>query len=149
MMILRPVTFILLTLACAYPAAAQPLPTTQLTINGHRVTAEVASTVETQTIGLMRRFSLQPDHGMLFVFRTPRPLAFWMKDTYIPLSIAFIGADGKILNIEDMAPQTESTHLSRGPAIFALEMKKGWFAQRGIAAGDRVGGLGEALKAKQ
>lgn len=149
MMILSPVTLLLLTLACTYPAAAQPLPTTQLTINGHRVTAEVAATVETQTIGLMRRFSLQPDHGMLFVFRAPRPLAFWMKDTYIPLSIAFIGADGKILNIEDMAPQTESTHLSHGPAMFALEMKKGWFAQLGIAAGDRVDGLAKAPKAKE
>ena len=149
MTIIRPVTLLLLALACAYPAAAQPLPTTELRINGHRVTAEVAATVETQTIGLMRRFSLQPDHGMLFVFRDPRPLAFWMKDTYIPLSIAFIAADGKILNIEDMTPQTESTHLSHGPAMFALEMKKGWFAQLGIAAGDRVGGLAQAPKAKE
>ena len=149
MMTLRSATLLLITLACAYPAAAQPLPTTELTINGHRVTAEVAATAETQTIGLMRRFSLQPDHGMLFVFRAPQPLAFWMKDTYIPLSIAFIGADGKILNIEDMAPQTESTHLSHGPALFALEMKKDWFAQLGIVAGDHVDGLAKAPKAKE
>ena len=147
MTISRPVALLLITLACAYPAAAQPLPTTKLSINGHRVTAEVAATVDTQTIGLMHRFSLQSDHGMLFVFRAPRPLAFWMKDTYIPLSIAFIEADGKILNIEDMAPQTESTHLSHGAAMFALEMKKGWFAQRGIVAGDRVDGLAQAPKA--
>lgn len=149
MMTLRSATLLMITLTCAYTAAAQPLPTTQLTIKGHRVTAEVAATVETQTIGLMHRFSLQPDHGMLFVFRAPQPLAFWMKDTYIPLSIAYIGADGKILNIEDMAPQTESTHLSHGPALFALEMKKGWFAQLGIVAGDRVDGLAEAPKAKE
>ena len=149
MTVLRSVTFLLITFACAYPAAAESLPTTQLTINGHRVTAEVAATVETQTMGLMRRFSLQSDHGMLFVFRAPQPLAFWMKDTYIPLSIAFIGADGKILNIEDMAPQTESTHLSHGPAMFALEMKKGWFAQLGIVAGDRVDGLADAPRAKE
>jgi len=109
------------------------LPTTELAINGHRVTAEVAATVAARTVGLMRRFSLRPDHGMLFVFDAPQPLAFWMKDTYIPLSIAFIAADGRILNIEDMAPQTESTHGSRGRAMFALEMKKGWFAQFGIA----------------
>jgi len=72
-----------------------------------------------------------------------------MKDTYIPLSIAFIDENGRILNIEDMAPQTESTHDSRGPAMFALEMKKGWFAQFAIAAGDRVDGLGQVPKASE
>ncbi len=97
----------------------------------------------------MRRFSLRPDHGMLFVFDAPQPLAFWMKDTYIPLSIAFIGADGRILNIEDMAPQTERTHDSRGPALFALEMKKGWFAQLGLQPAIRVDGLAKAPKAKE
>jgi uncharacterized membrane protein (UPF0127 family) len=86
---------------------------------------------------------------MLFVFDAPQPLTFWMKDTYVPLSIAFIGADGRILNIEDMAPQTESPHNSRGPAMFALEMKKGWFAQFQIAAGDRVDGLAHAPKASE
>jgi uncharacterized membrane protein (UPF0127 family) len=145
---LKYLTLLLITMACVQPSAAQQsLPTTELTINGHRVTAEVATTVATRAVGLMRRFSLQPDHGMLFVFVAPQPLAFWMKDTYIPLSIAFIGADGRILNIKDMAPQTESTHDSRGPAMFALEMKKGWFAQFGIAAGDRVDGLAHAPKA--
>lgn len=148
-MTLRRVALLLVALACGQPAVAQSLPATELTINGHRVTAEVAATAETQTIGLMHRFSLRPDHGMLFVFRAPQPLAFWMKDTYIPLSIAFIAADGKILNIEDMAPQTENTHISRGPALFALEMKKGWFAQLGIAAGDRVEGLAQGTKGKQ
>jgi uncharacterized membrane protein (UPF0127 family) len=86
---------------------------------------------------------------MLFVFNEPQPLSFWMKDTYIPLSIAFIAADGRILNIEDMAPQTESLHNSRGAAMFALEMKKGWFAQLAITAGDRVDGLAKAPKAKE
>jgi uncharacterized protein len=113
------------------------------------VTAEVTTTVASRAVGLMRRFSLQPDHGMLFVFNAPQPLTFWMKDTYIPLSIAFIGPDGRILNIEDMAPQTESAHDSHGPAMFALEMKKGWFAQFAITAGDRVDGLAKAPKAKE
>src|SRR5207244_7113228 len=99
--------------------------------------------------GLMNRFSLRPDHGMLFVFREAQPQAFWMKNTYVPLSIAFIGADGRILNIEDMAPQTETTHPSRGIALYALEMKKGWFAERGIAAGDRVDGLDKSPKARE
>jgi hypothetical protein len=89
----------------------------------------------------MNRFSLRPDHGMLFVFERPEPLAFWMKNTYIPLSIAFIGPDGRILNVDDMAPQTETSHWSRGAGLYALEMRKGWFAERGIGAGDRVEGM--------
>ena len=145
----RHVTLLLIVMACVQPAAAQSLPTAELTINGRRVTAEVATTVATRAVGLMRRFSLRPDHGMLFVFDAPQPLTFWMKNTYIPLSIAFIGADGRILNIEDMAPQTESAHTSRGPAMCALEMKKGWFAQFEITAGDRVDGLAKAPKAKE
>jgi hypothetical protein len=139
----------LLLVALSYAAHcfAQSLPTTELAINGHRVTAEVAATVASRTVGLMHRFSLRTDNGMLFMFEAPQPLAFWMKDTYIPLSIAFVGADGRILNIEDMAPQTETTHNSRGLALFALEMKKGWFAQHGIAAGDHIDGVQKVPKA--
>jgi uncharacterized protein len=128
------------------PAIAQ-LPTVDLAINGHRLVAEVAASDETRTTGLMHRFSLQRDHGMLFVFREPQPLSFWMKNTYVPLSIAFIGSDGKIVNIEDMAPQTETTHPSRGLALYALEMKKGWFAEHGISAGQAVSGLEKAPRA--
>jgi uncharacterized membrane protein (UPF0127 family) len=123
--------------------------TVELSIKGHRVVAEVAGTVQARAIGLMNRFSLRPDHGMLFVFEEPQPQAFWMKNTYIPLSIAFIDATGRIINIEDMAPQTETTHPSRGPALYALEMKKGWFAERGIGEGDRAEGLEKAPKAKE
>ena len=133
-------TFVL----AAEALAAAQLPTIELAISGHRLVAEIAATVPTRTTGLMNRFSLQPDHGMLFVFNEPQPLAFWMKNTYVPLSIAFIARDGTILNIEDMAPLTENTHPSRGLALYALEMKKGWFAERGIAAGARVEGLGKA-----
>ena len=97
----------------------------------------------------MNRFSLRPDHGMLFVFPEAQPLAFWMHNTYVPLSIAFIGADGRILNIEDMAPQTDLTHPSRGLALYALEMKKGWFAERGISPGASVEGLAKAPKARE
>jgi uncharacterized membrane protein (UPF0127 family) len=130
-------------------ASGEELPTVQLSISGHGLVAEIAATTETRTTGLMRRFSLKPDHGMLFVFDVPQPLAFWMKNTFVPLSIAFIGADGKILNIDDMAPQTETTHPSQGPALYTLEMKKGWFAERGIAAGDQVKGLERAPKARE
>jgi uncharacterized protein len=128
---------------------AAELPTIDLTIAGHRLVAEVAATNDTRTTGLMNRFSLKPDHGMLFVFVAPQPLAFWMHDTYVPLSIAFIGADGRILNIEDMAPRTDDTHPSRGLALYALEMKKGWFADRGVNTGDPVQGLEKAPKAKE
>jgi uncharacterized membrane protein (UPF0127 family) len=131
----------------AAPALAAQLPTVELAINGHRLVVEVATTEQTRTTGLMHRFSLQPDHGMLFVFKEPQPLAFWMKNTYVPLSIAFIGGDGKIVNIEDMAPQTETTHPSRGLALYALEMKKGWFAERGIGTGAAVQGLDKAPRA--
>ncbi len=127
-------------------AAPPPLPTIELTINGHKIAAEVASKPGERETGLMNRFSLRQDSGMLFVFEQPETLSFWMKNTYIPLSIAFIDADGRILNIEDMAPQTESTHWSKGPALFALEMRKGWFAERGLTAGDHVEGLAKGRK---
>ena len=97
----------------------------------------------------MNRFSLKPDHGMLFIFAAPQPLAFWMHNTYVPLSIAFISANGRIFNIEDMAPRTDATHPSSGLALYALEMKKGWFADRGVNAGDRIEGLEKVPKAKE
>ena len=122
------------------PAAGE-LPTVPLSINGHKITAEVAATDEHRARGLMHRFSLRPDHGMVFVFERAEPQAFWMKNTFIPLSIAFIAPDGRIINIDDMAPQDENLHWSKGPALYALEMRKGWFAERGIRAGDVVKGL--------
>jgi uncharacterized membrane protein (UPF0127 family) len=130
--------------ACATASAAQTiveLPTVALTINGNKLTAEVARTTEQQMTGLMYRFSLKPDHGMVFVFDRSEQRAFWMKNTYIPLSIAFVAADGRIVNIEDMAPRDEASHFSAGPAMYAIEMRKGWFAERGIQPGDRVSGL--------
>ena len=132
------------SLAAAGPPNAADLPTVQLKIKGQAIRAEVAATESSRTTGLMHRFSLRPDSGMLFVFSAPQALVFWMKNTYVPLSIAFIGSDGRILNIEDMAPQTEDGHRSRGMALYALEMKKGWFAAHDIGAGDRVEGLDNA-----
>ena len=128
-------------LAFATRAAGAELPVRSLTIGKHRLVAEVATTPDQRSTGLMHRFSLRPDHGMLFVFERPERLSFWMRNTFIPLSIAFIGADGRIVNIEDMVPQTETSHWSRGPALYALEMRKGWFAERGIREGHAVEGL--------
>ena len=128
--------------------ANEALPTIPLSINGHKIVVEVAATPERRSLGLMNRFSLQPDHGMLFVFDYPEPQAFWMKNTYIALSIAYIDERGKIIDILDMAPQTESLNPSSGPALYALEMKKGWFKDKGIAVGATVNGLDKAPKAQ-
>src|SRR5581483_9331511 len=100
----------------AGPNADTPLRTVPLTVAGHKITAEVADTVETRTKGLMYRFSLRQDHGMVFVFARPEPLGFWMRNTFIPLSIAFMDSTGQILNVDEMAPQSDATHWSRGPA---------------------------------
>lgn len=138
-------------LALSSFAAAQvnkELPLVDLTIKSVKLKAEVAADVNSRTVGLMNRFSLKPDHGMLFVFAQSEPLAFWMKNTFIPLSIAYIDSKGVIVNIADMKPQDESTHPSKGPALFALEMKQGWFKERGIVAGDQVIGLDKAGRAK-
>jgi uncharacterized protein len=145
--LLRAIVIVAMFVAAGHPAqAAAALPTVALTIQGHKIVAEVASKPEDRATGLMSRFSLQPDRGMLFVFERPESLSFWMKNTFIPLSIAFLDANGRILNIEDMAPQTETTHWSKGPALYALEMRKGWFLERGIKAGDSVEGVGKLPK---
>jgi uncharacterized membrane protein (UPF0127 family) len=140
---------VLTVLVATHASIAAELSTIELKIKGHSVRAEVAANEQARTTGLMNRFSLRPDSGMLFVFDSPQPLGFWMKNTYVPLSIAFIDAEGRIVNIEDMAPQTESTHLSRGAALYALEMKKGWFSAYGIGPGDRVDGLEKAPRASE
>ena len=130
-----------LLFAAPLQVAAKELPTIPLTIGTHQLTAEVATTPEQQMTGLMNRFSLKSNTGMLFPFERPEVRSFWMRNTYVALSIAFIGTDGRILNIDDMQPQTDDPHWSKGAALYALEMKRGWFAERGIVAGDRVEGL--------
>ena len=124
------------------------LPVIDLTIKTAKLKAEVAADANTRTIGLMNRFSLKPDQGMIFVFAQSEQLGFWMRNTFVPLSIAYIDNKGVILNIVDMKPQDEASHPSNGPAMFALEMKQGWFKERGIVAGDKVNGLDKAGRAK-
>jgi len=135
---------LMLTVAPVHGQVGKPntgLPTTKLTIGSTTLTAEIAATNEHRQTGLMYRFSLAPDSGMLFVFDASRPQSFWMRNTSVALSIAFIDAQGTILNIEDMAPRDERATWSVGPALYALEMRKGWFAQKGIGPGARVHGL--------
>lgn len=134
--------------ASAQPADGKPqsLPITTIRVGPHPVAAEVAATPDQRTIGLMYRFSLPADHGMLFVFPEPQPLSFWMRNTYIPLSIAYIDVEGRILNVVEMPPRSDATHPSRGEALYALEMRKGWFAERGIGPGAMVEGIAAAIK---
>jgi uncharacterized membrane protein (UPF0127 family) len=103
--------------------------------------AELARTEEEKRTGLMFRRQLGENSGMVFVYESEGRWAMWMKNTYVPLSVAFIDRNGRILNIEDMQPQTLDSHQSAGPAKFALEMNQGWFAKRGIQPGARVEGL--------
>lgn len=130
----------LLTPAAMAQDAAQQLPVTRLTAGMHLITAEVARSQEERAIGLMHRTSMPTNHGMLFVFEQPAVHCFWMKNTLLPLSIAFLADDGSIVNIADMQPQNETSHCPAKPVRLALEMNQGWFAKRGLKAGSRLGG---------
>jgi uncharacterized protein len=136
----------LLVLLCAAPAMAQELPAVQLRAGMHLIRAEVASNYETRGRGLMHRKALAPNSGMLFIFDAPGLQCMWMKNTYIPLSVAFLDEQGTIINIEDMQPQTEDSHCAKRPAIYALEMTQGWFGQRGIKPGMKLAGLDKPSK---
>jgi uncharacterized protein len=131
-------------LLVAAPAAAQTLPVTQLSAGMHLIRAEVAADFGSRSQGLMHRKSLAPNAGMLFVFDEAAPHCMWMKNTYIPLSVAFLDAQGVIINIADMTPHSEQSHCAARPAVYALEMTQGWFAQRGIKPGAKLGGLSTA-----
>jgi len=118
----------------------QKLPQVRLNAGIHNINAEVASTPQQREIGLMFRSSMPASDGMLFVFEQPGQQCFWMKNTLIPLSVAFIGDDGSVVNVDDMKPQTLESHCSARPVRFVLEMNEGWFAKRGIKAGSRLRG---------
>ena len=125
----------------ALPAYAQTLPVVQLSAGMHLIRAEVAADMATRSRGLMFRKSLAPNAGMVFVFDEASQHCMWMKNTLIPLSVAFLDDNGTIINIENMAPQTEDTHCAARPARYALEMDRGWFAARGIKPGTKLGGM--------
>lgn len=116
------------------------LPTTPLTIGIHVVQAELAVTPEQQATGMMFRTSMGTNEGMLFVNDDAGVRCFWMRNTLVPLTIAFIADDGTIVNTADMEPRSEKSHCSAQPVRFALEMNLGWFAKRGIKPGARISG---------
>jgi uncharacterized membrane protein (UPF0127 family) len=129
--------------ACAALAQEQPqmnLPRVKLTAGMHIIDAQVASAPAERETGLMFRKEMPQQEGMLFVFEYPAQQCFWMKNTILPLSVAFVHDDGTIANIEEMQPQTLDSHCSAKPVRYVLEMNKGWFAKKGIKAGFRLEG---------
>jgi len=131
-----------LCLAALASAQEGPQKLAQVRLNAgiHNINAELASTPQQREIGLMFRTAMPANDGMLFAFEQPAQQCFWMRNTLIPLSVAFIGDDGSVVNIDDMKPQTLDSHCSAKPVRFVLEMNEGWFAKRGIKAGSRLRG---------
>ena len=116
------------------------LQTTELTAGMHVIQAELAMTPAQQQTGMMFRRTMGTNEGMLFVSEDTGVRCFWMRNTLLPLAIAFIADDGTIVNIAEMAPQSDASHCSTKPVRFALEMNTGWFAKRGVKAGTRLRG---------
>ena len=106
----------------------------------HNIVAEVARTDQQRQIGLMFRKQMATHEGMLFVFEEPATQCFWMRNTLIPLAAAFVDDSGTIVNVEEMAPQTDASHCSKKPVRFVLEMNQGWFAKRGLKPGFKLSG---------
>lgn len=130
----------LTTVAAAQDAAQPRLDTIVLNAGIHNIRAEVARSPQQQQVGLMHRHEMGANDGMLFVYPSAGRRCFWMKNTPLPLSIAFIADDGTVVNIENMAPLSLDSHCSAKPVRYALEMHQGWFAQRGVQAGSRLAG---------
>ena len=134
-----------LVFAGCMPAQGQPqpqldLPRTTLGAGMFLIQAQVAQTVEQRATGLMHRREMPPNEGMLFIFERPSIQCFWMKNTLLPLTAAFVADDGTIVNLADMQPQSLDSHCSTKPVRFVLEMHQGWFVRKGIKAGSRLSG---------
>ncbi len=134
-----------LTVAAALPAVAQEepqtsLPRIKLSAGMHLIDAQVAQTHEQRATGLMWRKSMPQAEGMLFIFEQPTTQCFWMKNTLLPLSTAFVDDDGTVVNMAQMQPQTTQSHCSDKPVRYVLEMNQGWFARKGIKPGFKLAG---------
>ncbi|MGH0028998.1 MAG: DUF192 domain-containing protein [Myxococcota bacterium] len=132
---------LLWALACSQGVPGARLPVEPLVVGNERITAEIAATAADRRQGLMHRESLPQDHGMLFVFPEEKVLSFWMKDTPLPLSIAFADAGGRILRIAPLEPGSLEPVTSGAPARYALEMNRGWFERNGVFPGDTIGDI--------
>jgi uncharacterized membrane protein (UPF0127 family) len=134
--------FVLAVLSALVSAQEGPqeLPTIRIHAGMYNIKAELAQTPEQRAIGLMHRKTMGANDGMLFAFEQPAPQCFWMKNTLLPLSIAFLADDGTVVNVQDMQPQSLDSHCSKQPVRYALEMNQGWFAKRGIKPGAKLAG---------
>ncbi|HZY19248.1 MAG TPA: DUF192 domain-containing protein [Ramlibacter sp.] len=136
-------TALALGAAVACAAAQEPqsdLPRVRLSAGMHQIDAQVAQTADQRATGLMWRKQMPQHEGMLFVFEQPSIQCFWMKNTLLPLTAAFIADDGEVINLADMKPQALDSHCSRRPVRYVLEMNQGWFAKRGIQPGMKLAG---------
>ena len=138
----------LLGLSACLTAFSQPVDAPQLTLprlklsaGMHLIDTQVARTNLQRQIGLMHRPSMAQSEGMLFIFDEPATQCFWMKNTFLPLTAAFVADDGRIVNLADMKPQTTDSHCSSQPVRYVLEMNQGWFNKKGIKAGSKLGGI--------
>jgi uncharacterized membrane protein (UPF0127 family) len=141
----RALLLLSIALAAGGPSAAQTGPqpklrTVELRAGMHLIQAELAVSPTEQATGMMFRTSMGTNEGMLFVVDEPELRCFWMKNTLLPLSIAFIADDGTIVNLADMQPRSEQSHCSARKVRYALEMNQGWFAKRGIGPGSKIAG---------
>lgn len=127
-------------LCVAVPAAMAASAADRVTIdaNGHRILAEVADTPDARDRGLMFRTAMPADHGMLFVYPNDARHCMWMRNTYVPLSVAFLDGRGRVINIDEMVPRTDTSHCATSPARYVLEMPAGWFRQHGVGGGTRL-----------
>jgi uncharacterized membrane protein (UPF0127 family) len=139
------VPFLLLLASLTMPAYAQQEPQTNLarttlSVGLYRIDAQVAQTPQQREVGLMFRKDMPQAEGMIFVFEQPATQCFWMRNTVLPLTAAFVADDGRIVNLADMQPMTENSHCSEEPVRFVLEMNQGWFAKKNIKKGAKLGG---------
>ncbi|MEY4421029.1 MAG: hypothetical protein RLZZ498_1625 [Pseudomonadota bacterium] len=138
------ITLLFSLLALSATAQETPqtnLPRIKLQAGMFQIDTQVAQTPEQRSIGLMHRTEMPQHEGMLFVFEQPATQCFWMKNTLLPLTAAFVADDGTIVNLADMKPQTTDSHCSTQPVRFVLEMHQGWFAKKGLKAGSRLRGV--------
>jgi uncharacterized membrane protein (UPF0127 family) len=115
-----------------------------LKVLDQRLDVEIAATQADRVRGLSQRCTLPENHGMLFVFHDPALHVIWMRNTFIPLSVAFLDERGVIINIEDMEPNTLDRHTAARPAKYALEVNRGWFDRHGVRSGMRIAGIEQA-----
>jgi len=138
--------FVLLALFASLTASAlaqqaqTDLQRVKLSAGMYQIDAQVAQTPEQRQIGLMFRKEMPQTEGMIFVFEQPATQCFWMRNTLLPLTAAFVADDGRIVNLADMKPQTDDSHCSEEPVRFVLEMNQGWFARKNIKKGAKLSG---------